>query len=146
MIGSRAAAARLALALAARQQRAPTPTAGHDPGAADFEPPVHDTPRSDDARLSIQWIGHATMLVQMDDKWILTDPFLIDRMAAHPGSPGRPRAHGEQMPAIDAVLISHMHPDHLSLGSLGRIQRKVSRLFVPQGGPRLHSQLLVRCA
>jgi L-ascorbate metabolism protein UlaG (beta-lactamase superfamily) len=38
------------------------------------------------------------------------------------------------MPPIDAVLISHMHADHLSLGSLGRLQRKVSRLFVPQGG------------
>lgn len=104
------------------------------PGAPDFEAPVHDAPRSDDARLSIQWVGHATMLVQMDDKWILTDPFLSDRMALVQGRLVGPGVAPGEMPAIDAVLISHMHPDHLSLSSLGRIQRKVSRLFVPQGG------------
>ena len=102
--------------------------------AADFEPPKHDKPRSDDARLSIQWIGHATMLVQMDDKFILTDPFLSSRMALVQGRLVGPGVSAEELPPIDAVLISHMHPDHLSLGSLGRIQHKVSRLFVPQGG------------
>lgn len=104
------------------------------PAALDFEAPIHDTPRSDDARLSVQWIGHATMLVQMDDKWILTDPFLVDRMTLFQRRLSGAGLKAEQMPAIDAVLVSHMHGDHLSLGSLGQIQRKVSRLFVPQGG------------
>jgi N-acyl-phosphatidylethanolamine-hydrolysing phospholipase D len=104
------------------------------PVRPDFEPPRHDRPRSDDARLSVQWLGHATMLVQMDDKWILTDPFLVDRMALLQRRLVAAGLAPEQMPKIDAVLISHMHSDHLSLGSLGRIQHKVSRLFVPQGG------------
>jgi L-ascorbate metabolism protein UlaG (beta-lactamase superfamily) len=103
-------------------------------GPQDFEPPKHDAPRSDDARLSVQWIGHATMLVQMDDKWILTDPFLSDRMALVQGRLVGPGLRAKELPPIDAVLISHMHPDHLSLGSLGRIQHRVSRAFVPQGG------------
>lgn len=104
------------------------------PPPRDFEAPAHDRPRSDDARLSIQWIGHATMLVQMDDKWILTDPFLTKRMALVQGRLVEAGLTPEELPPIDTVLISHMHPDHLSLGSLGRIQRRVSRLFVPQGG------------
>jgi L-ascorbate metabolism protein UlaG (beta-lactamase superfamily) len=104
------------------------------PSASYFEPPVHDLPRSDDARLSIQWIGHATMLVQMDDKWILTDPFLEHRMALVQGRMVGAGLAPQELPKLDAVLISHMHPDHLSLGSLGQIQRKVSRLFVPEGG------------
>lgn len=102
--------------------------------AADFAPPRHDLPRSNDARLSVQWIGHATMLIQMDDKFILTDPFLSERLPVTQRRLVGPGLTSGELPPIEAVLISHMHSDHLSLGSLGRIQRKVSRLFVPQGG------------
>ncbi len=99
-----------------------------------YEPVAHDTPRSDDARLSVTWIGHATMLVQMDDKWILTDPFLVDTMGLVQRRVSPPGLRPRELPTIDAVLVSHLHPDHLSFGSLEAIQRKVRRLFVPQNG------------
>ncbi len=134
MMGSRSAALAVTFALAASGLACTHAGERGMPASPNFEPPIHDTPRSDDARLSVQWIGHATMLVQMDDKWILTDPFLVDRMALVQGRMVGPGLTPKELPAIDAVLISHMHPDHLSLGSLGRIQRKVTRLFVPQGG------------
>ena len=38
------------------------------------------------------------------------------------------------MPVLDAVLISHMHFDHLSLGSIEDIERKIRWMGVPRGG------------
>jgi len=74
------------------------------------------------------------MLVQMDDKWILTDPFLVDTMGMLQRRASPPGLTAGEIPKIDAVLVSHMHPDHLSFGSLERIERKVKTLLVPQGG------------
>jgi len=99
-----------------------------------FEPPAHDGPVAAGSRLSVLWLGHATMLIQMDDKWILTDPFLVDTMGQIQRRVSPVGLDAKRLPALDAVLISHMHPDHLSLGSLERIERKVRRLFVPEGG------------
>jgi N-acyl-phosphatidylethanolamine-hydrolysing phospholipase D len=99
-----------------------------------FEPPAHDLPSAADSRLSVLWIGHATVLIQMDDKWILTDPFLVDTMGQVQRRVSPVGLDVDRLPALDAVLISHMHPDHLSLGSLELIEHRVRRLFVPQQG------------
>jgi L-ascorbate metabolism protein UlaG (beta-lactamase superfamily) len=131
-IRARAVAIALACALGALTI---VPRANASPPAeAYFEPVRHDPPQATGARLSVLWIGHATVLVQMDDKWILTDPFLTERMGLIQRRLVDPALSVAEMPRIDAVLISHLHHDHLSLGSLKRIERKVSRLFVPQGG------------
>jgi L-ascorbate metabolism protein UlaG (beta-lactamase superfamily) len=80
----------------------------------------------------VLWIGHATVLVQMDDKLVLTDPVFtstigqLSRRLVEPGLlPG-------DLPHVDAVLVSHVHLDHLSPGSLEMIERKVGFLAVPQ--------------
>jgi len=99
-----------------------------------FEPLAHDVPGAAGARLSVLWIGHATMLIQIDDKWILTDPFLVRTMGQIQRRVSPVGLDVDRLPTIDAVLISHMHFDHLSLGSLERIERRVRRLFVPEGG------------
>jgi N-acyl-phosphatidylethanolamine-hydrolysing phospholipase D len=91
-------------------------------------------PRRGDARLAVLWVGHATMLVQMDDRFILTDPLLgssagqISRRLQEPG------IDPADLPPLDVVVISHMHFDHLSLGSLDTIEGKVRRMLVPRGG------------
>lgn len=87
------------------------------------------------ARLAVSWIGHATMLVQIDDRFVLTDPVLVDAIGSgvshrKVGVPIDPA----DFPPLDAVLISHMHYDHLSLDSLAKIERKVHRLYTAQGG------------
>ena len=80
------------------------------------------------------WVGHATMLVQMDDRFILTDPLLQDSVGQVTRRLQQPGIDPANLPPLDAVVVSHLHFDHLSLGSLDAIERKVRRLFVPQGG------------
>lgn len=91
-------------------------------------------PTRTDARVAVLWVGHATALVQLDDKFILTDPVFTDsvgQLSRRLVEPGIEPAH---LPPIDAVLISHMHFDHLSLGSLELIERKVRWAVLPEGG------------
>jgi N-acyl-phosphatidylethanolamine-hydrolysing phospholipase D len=100
-------------------------------------PPPHRLrhPARPDARLAVSWIGHATMLVQIDDRFVLTDPVLVNTIGGgfshrKVGVPVDPA----DLPPIDAVLISHMHFDHLSLGSLAKIEHRVRRAYLPEGG------------
>src|SRR4051794_32301215 len=78
----------------------------------------------------VTWVGHSTALVQLDGTRLLTDPLLRGRLLhlrrrTPPPSP-------EATARIDAVLVSHMHGDHMDLGSLRRIDRG-TRLIVPRG-------------
>ncbi|WP_437530528.1 MBL fold metallo-hydrolase [Sorangium sp. So ce726] len=99
--------------------------------------PVPDkvrAPYRPEARLAALWVGHATVLVQIDDRWILTDPVFTSTVGLMVKRLVEPGLAPEDLPPIDAVLISHMHLDHLSLGSLSLIEPKVRALLVPRGG------------
>jgi len=88
-----------------------------------------------DVRLAVLWIGHASMLIQIDDKLILTDPVLTETVAA--GLSRRLVAVGidpANIPPVDAVAISHMHVDHLSLASLDLLGDRIHHLVVPEDG------------
>ncbi len=87
-----------------------------------------------DARLSVLWIGHATLLIQIDDKFILTDPVFTETIAFISKRLIEPGIEPEYLPQIDVALISHLHADHLSLGSLDMVESKVKELLVPQEG------------
>jgi L-ascorbate metabolism protein UlaG (beta-lactamase superfamily) len=91
-------------------------------------------PARRDARLAALWVGHATVLVQMDDKFILTDPVFTDTVGQISKRMVEPGIAVENLPTIDAVLVSHMHFDHLSLGTLDLIEDKVRRIYLPEGG------------
>jgi L-ascorbate metabolism protein UlaG (beta-lactamase superfamily) len=93
-----------------------------------------DSPFRDDARLAVLWIGHASVLLQMDDKLILTDPVFTGTIGVFLRRLVEPGLTPEALPRADAVLISHVHADHLSIGSLAMIERKVGFLVVPQKG------------
>lgn len=75
--------------------------------------------------MRVTWIGHGTVLVQTEGLNILTDPIWSDR--ASPFSfvgPKRARSPGvrfDDLPKIDAVLISHNHYDHMDLATLKRL-------------------------
>lgn len=81
----------------------------------------------------VQWIGHSTVLIETRGQRLLTDPVLgsgIGPVRRRAGSvPG-------ELGHIDAVLISHLHHDHLDLGSLRLLERDVA-VVVPAGGGRL---------
>ncbi len=91
-------------------------------------------PKVDDTRLVVLWIGHATMLIQIDDKFIITDPVFTETVAFLSKRLIEPGIDVENLPEIDVALISHLHPDHLSLGSLEMIEDKISELVMPEGG------------
>jgi len=69
------------------------------------------------ARLT--WIGHASWLVQLDGKSLLIDPIFgtlpTGRREVEAG------LLAQQLPHIDAVLVSHNHYDHLDLKSLKQV-------------------------
>jgi L-ascorbate metabolism protein UlaG (beta-lactamase superfamily) len=79
----------------------------------------------------LTWIGHGTVLLNLDGVRLLTDPVLRHRVwhlrRQVPGTEATKYAD------VDAVLVSHLHFDHLDLPSLKRIGRSVP-LVVPRGG------------
>ena len=81
----------------------------------------------------LTWLGHSTVLVDLDGTRLLTDPVLRNRVA-HLRRRGR--ADPAQYTNIDAVLISHLHFDHLDLPSLERLGHG-TQLVVPRGGGSL---------
>jgi L-ascorbate metabolism protein UlaG (beta-lactamase superfamily) len=87
-----------------------------------------------EATLRLTWVGHATVLAEMDGARLLTDPVLRGRLAhlrrlAPPVAP-------EAATGIDAVLISHMHADHLDVPSLRRLP-DATRIIGPRGSGRV---------
>ena len=82
---------------------------------------------------SLRWIGHSTVLVELDGVRILTDPLLRERVVllrrAEPLDIG-------SLDDLDAVLISHIHYDHLDLDSLRRL-RAPRTVLVPRGAGTL---------
>ena len=84
--------------------------------------------------LRITFVNHATWLIQIGGLNVLTDP--IWSTGAGPTDwlgPRRVRAAGvrfEDLPRIDAVLISHNHYDHLDVPTLQRLETRDHPLFV----------------
>lgn len=96
---------------------------------------------------TVTWIGHATLLVQVEHVTFLTDPTWSKRPSPVPGvGPKRFVAPGlefDDLPPVDFVLISHNHYDHLDLPTLRALaQRDADTVFfVPLGnGDLLRSQ------
>ncbi|MET7366340.1 MBL fold metallo-hydrolase [Streptomyces sp. NPDC005566] len=80
--------------------------------------------------MEVTWWGHATCTIEDSGVRVLTDPLFVRRFAH------LRRRRGEVPPpeaaAADAVLISHLHSDHLHLPSLARLSPG-SLLIVPKG-------------
>ncbi len=87
----------------------------------------------DEGALRATVVNHATVLVQFDGINVLTDPIWSER--ASPVSWAGPRRfvppgiRFEDLPKIDAVLISHSHYDHLDLPTLQRLDAKHAPMF-----------------
>ncbi len=101
------------------RSRGPWPTHVEDVPVA---PPLA---RVDDGSIRATVIGHATVLVQVGGLNILTDPVLSTRIGpvswAGPRRVRPPAVPFDLIPAIDVVLLSHDHYDHLDRPTLRRL-------------------------
>jgi L-ascorbate metabolism protein UlaG (beta-lactamase superfamily) len=80
----------------------------------------------------ITWAGHASFLIETHGIAILTDPVWSDRLAGGLRRLNAPGIPWEELPRIDAVVISHNHYDHLDWGTIRRLPRDT--LFLVPGG------------
>jgi L-ascorbate metabolism protein UlaG (beta-lactamase superfamily) len=77
----------------------------------------------------IEYVGHATVFVDLDGVRLLTDPLLRNRVAHLRRASG---VSARAQRGVDAVLISHGHYDHLDLPSLEKLGKKLP-IVVPRG-------------
>ncbi|MGE5413340.1 MAG: MBL fold metallo-hydrolase [Syntrophomonadaceae bacterium] len=97
---------------------------------ADFESP----PASG---LRATWIGHATVLIEIAGRRVLTDPVWSERVS--PSTLVGPRRFFappmalDALPPIDAVVISHDHYDHLDMATVRALARRGTVFLVPLG-------------
>lgn len=87
------------------------------PGALPIERPLEAWSLPAETGLRVTWLGHSTTLVEIDGRRVLTDPVWSERISPIPVV-GPRRFHQtpvtvEELPALDAVLVSHDHFDHL---------------------------------
>ncbi len=98
-------------------------------------PPAEPLPeRVGPGELRVTFVGHSTVLIQMDGLNILTDPFWSERIGPVGFiGPKRHRAPGvrfEDLPPIDVVLIGHNHYDHMDMPTLERLAAVHHPLFL----------------
>ena len=86
------------------------------------------------AALQITYIGHATILIEIDGIRIITDPFFRKRVwhLSRTHLTIQPEWYRE----IDAVLISHAHWDHLDIASLRKFDSE-TQVIAPPGARAL---------
>jgi L-ascorbate metabolism protein UlaG (beta-lactamase superfamily) len=100
------------------------------PGRERFEtPPV--------TGLRVTWLGHSSVLLEVDGLRVLTDPVWSERTSpltwVGPRRWYAPPVALEALPPIDAVVISHDHYDHLDYGTLRAMKDWNTRFIVPLG-------------
>ena len=120
--------------------------AGHEQRVPPGPIPIVTLTRADFARppasgLRATWLGHSTVLVEIDGARVLFDPVWARR--ASPSSlVGPKRFHApplalEELPPLDAIVASHDHYDHLDRGVVRALARSASqskaRFVVPLG-------------
>ena len=105
----------------ARKLRAPWPA--NPPSLPCPAPPE----RVEGEKTRVTLVGHSTFLVQTRGVNLLTDPVWSDRAGPFgllgPKRATPPALRLEDLPPLDAILLSHNHYDHLDLATLARLAR-----------------------
>jgi L-ascorbate metabolism protein UlaG (beta-lactamase superfamily) len=112
--------------------RPPGPIPVAEPSPADAAP----------APLAVSWYGHSTALIEVDGYRVLADPIWSQRCSPS-RTVGPQRMHQaplplEALPAVDAVVISHDHYDHLDIDTIIGLARTQRAPFVVPLGVGAH--------
>jgi L-ascorbate metabolism protein UlaG (beta-lactamase superfamily) len=86
-----------------------------------------------DAKLAVLWVGHSTVLIQIGDKFVLTDPVFTQYIGGLSRRLVEPGIAPEHLPRIDAVLVSHRHLDHLSRDTFHMLSPRLTSVLTPLG-------------
>lgn len=126
--GGRVETVRMYLERAERVPKEPVPTTPV-PAGSFADPPA--------GGLRVTWLGHSAFLVELDGARILTDPVLVSR--ASPFSRIGPKRFFpspvplNELPELDAIVISHDHYDHLAMDEVRALVPRTRAFVVPLG-------------
>ncbi len=95
-------------------------------------PRMITTPILQNPNLAVAWVGHATVLFQIHDKIFMTDPLLTSTIGMFVKRYVQPGLDPALLSRLDFTLISHIHFDHLSYGSLDMLPKN-GTLAIPLG-------------
>ena len=90
---------------------------------------------TDDSQLNVTWLGHSSLMININGFRILTDPVFEKRISL-----AGPTRYSGDLPVqtdvlgeIDVIIISHNHYDHLNRYSIKNLHHKAKEFVVPLG-------------
>ncbi|MEU0271552.1 MBL fold metallo-hydrolase [Streptomyces sp. NPDC006307] len=89
-------------------------------------------PAVDAGTVAVSWAGHASWVLRIGGLTVLTDPVWSRRILGTPARITPVGVRWEDLPPVDAVVISHNHYDHLDAPTLKRLPPDTP-VFVPAG-------------
>jgi L-ascorbate metabolism protein UlaG (beta-lactamase superfamily) len=112
--------------------------------------PVPDEWSEED--VTVCWIGHSTLYINLYGKKIITDPVLSEKVGVSLGGPFviGPKRHtaaallAEDVLFPDLVLLSHAHLDHFDLPTLKRLQHRFTDVITAKNTSRLLKRFTFR--
>ncbi|MFI7428909.1 MBL fold metallo-hydrolase [Micromonospora sp. NPDC049836] len=118
-----------------KQKRRPT-------AAVPLLRPADPAPADAARELGVVWYGHATTLVEIEGRRVLLDPVWSDRCSPSalvgPRRIHQPPVRLDELPRLDAILISHDHYDHLDMTTVRALLAHQSAPFVVPLGVGAH--------
>lgn len=104
------------------------------PGALPMLSPINGWRDRSHTGLRATWLGHSTVLIELDGARILTDPVWANRASPFkslgPKRFHRPPVEIAELPPLDAILISHDHYDHYDAAAVRTLARTQTAPFV----------------
>jgi L-ascorbate metabolism protein UlaG (beta-lactamase superfamily) len=100
------------------------------PAPAKFLVSISDL--TDPDKLTLTYVGHATIFINFYGTAILTDPIFVTRIGGILKRKIEPGLKISELPPLDILLISHAHLDHLNRPSLRQLAPRTKTLIVPK--------------